>query len=84
MGPSAHLWTRTNLRPADVDLALVYDGFTFNAISWLEALGFCGFGEAKDWLDGLRRIALDGELPVSFTAGPERSMFSSPPSAGLV
>jgi acetyl-CoA acetyltransferase/uncharacterized OB-fold protein len=65
LGQSAHLWTRTDLRPDDVDLALVYDGFTFNAISWLEALGFCGFGEAKDWLDGGRRIALDGDLPVN-------------------
>ena len=43
----------------------VYDGFTFNAISWIEGLGFCGFGEAYDWLDGGRRIALDGELPVN-------------------
>ncbi len=53
------------LRPSDVDLALLYDGFTFNAISWLEALGFCGLGEAQDWLDKGRRIALDGELPVN-------------------
>jgi acetyl-CoA acetyltransferase len=65
LGQAAHLWTRTDLTPADVDLALVYDGFTFNAISWLEALGFCELGEAKDWLDGGRRIALDGELPVN-------------------
>ena len=65
IGQSAHLWTRTSLTPDDVDLALVYDGFTFNAISWLEALGFCGFGEAYDWLDGGRRIALDGEVPVN-------------------
>lgn len=65
LGQCSHLWTRTDLRPADVDVALVYDGFTFNAISWLEGLGFCGFGEAKDWLDGGRRIALDGELPVN-------------------
>ena len=65
LGQSAHLWTRTDVRPDDVDLALVYDGFTFNAISWLEGLGFCGFGEAYDWLDGGRRIALDGELPVN-------------------
>jgi acetyl-CoA acetyltransferase len=65
LGQAAHLWTRTSLRPADVDLALVYDGFTFNAISWLEGLGFCGFGEAQDWLDEGRRIALDGELPVN-------------------
>ena len=34
------------MRPSEVDLALVYDGFTFNAISWIEGLGFCGFGEA--------------------------------------
>jgi acetyl-CoA acetyltransferase len=65
LGQSAHLWTRTGLGPDDVDLALVYDGFTFNAISWLEGLGFCGLGEAQDWLDGGRRIALDGELPVN-------------------
>jgi acetyl-CoA acetyltransferase/uncharacterized OB-fold protein len=65
LGQSAHLWTRTDLRHRDVDLALVYDGFTFNAISWLEALGFCGLGEASDWLEGGRRIAPDGELPVN-------------------
>ncbi|MBO0731614.1 MAG: OB-fold domain-containing protein [Acidimicrobiaceae bacterium] len=65
LGQSAHLWTRTSLRPADVDLALVYDGFTFNCISWLEGLGFCGIGEAQDWLDKGRRIAIDGEIPVN-------------------
>jgi acetyl-CoA acetyltransferase/uncharacterized OB-fold protein len=65
LGQSAHLWTRTSLRPSDVDVALVYDGFTFNAVSWLEALGFCGIGEAVDWLDGGKRIALDGDLPVN-------------------
>jgi acetyl-CoA acetyltransferase/uncharacterized OB-fold protein len=65
IGQAAHLWTRTDMQPSDVDLALVYDGFTFNAISWIEALGFCGFGEAYDWLDGGARIALDGELPVN-------------------
>jgi acetyl-CoA acetyltransferase/uncharacterized OB-fold protein len=65
LGQSAHLWTRTGLRPDDVDLALVYDGFTFNAITWLEALGFCGIGEAQGWLDGGKRIGPDGDLPVN-------------------
>ncbi|HUR76868.1 MAG TPA: OB-fold domain-containing protein [Acidimicrobiales bacterium] len=65
LGQTAHLWTRTSMRPADVDVALIYDGFTFNAISWIEGLGFCGLGEAKDWLDGGKRIALDGEVPVN-------------------
>ena len=65
LGQAAHLWTRTSLRPGDVDLALVYDGFTFNAVSWIEALGFCRVGEAQDWIGDGRRIALDGELPVN-------------------
>lgn len=65
IGQAAHLWSRSGLGPSDVDVALVYDGFTFNAISWLEALGFCEFGEAYEWLDQGRRIALDGELPVN-------------------
>ena len=65
LGQSAHMWSRSSLRPADVDLALVYDGFTFNAISWLEGLGFCGIGEAKDWINDGKRIALDGDLPVN-------------------
>ena len=64
-GPARHLWTRTDMRHDDVDLALLYDGFTFNAISWLESLGFCGLGEAQDYLDGGRTIALDGKLPLN-------------------
>ena len=65
LGPCTHLWTRTSLRPDDMDLALLYDGFTFNAITWIEALGFCGLGEAKDWIDGGRTIARDGKIPLN-------------------
>ena len=65
IGPSTHLWTRTSLTPDDIDVALLYDGFTFNCVTWIEALGFCGFGEAKDWIDGGRTIALDGTLPLN-------------------
>jgi acetyl-CoA acetyltransferase/uncharacterized OB-fold protein len=64
-GPAAHLWSRTALRPADVNVALLYDGFSFNCLSWLEVLGFCGTGEAKDFVDGGTRIDLDGEVPVN-------------------
>jgi acetyl-CoA acetyltransferase/uncharacterized OB-fold protein len=69
LGPAAHLWTRTGLRPDDVDVAELYDGFTFNAVSWLEALGFCGIGEAADFLDGGTTIALDGALPLNTHGG---------------
>jgi acetyl-CoA acetyltransferase len=64
-GPSRHLWSRTDLRQEDVDLALLYDGFTFNAVSWLESLGFCEPGGARDFIDEGRGIALGGRLPVN-------------------
>jgi len=69
LGQAAHLWTRTDLRPEDVDVALLYDGFTFNCLSWIEALGFCGIGEAKDFLDGGKNIARDGILPLNTHGG---------------
>ncbi len=69
LGPAAHLWSRTDLRPGDVDLAELYDGFSFNCLSWLEALGFCGIGEAKDFLDGGKNIARDGILPLNTHGG---------------
>jgi acetyl-CoA acetyltransferase/uncharacterized OB-fold protein len=69
LGQAAHLWTRTSLRPGDVDVAELYDGFTFNCLSWIEALGFCGIGEAKDFLDGGKNIARDGMLPLNTHGG---------------
>jgi acetyl-CoA acetyltransferase len=69
LGPAAHLWTRTDLRPDDVDVAQIYDGFTFNALSWIEGLGFCEPGGATDFLDGGKTIALDGRLPMNTSGG---------------
>jgi len=69
LGQSAHLWSRTSLRAKDVDVAELYDGFTFNCLSWLEALGFCGIGEAKDFLDGGGAIARDGVIPLNTHGG---------------
>ena len=64
-GPAAHLWSRTDVQRGDVDVALLYDGFSFNCLSWIEALGFCATGEGKDFVDGGTRIALDGDLPLN-------------------
>ncbi|SEG88127.1 Acetyl-CoA acetyltransferase [Thermomonospora echinospora] len=69
LGQAAHLWSRTSLRPSDVDVAELYDGFSFNCLSWIEALGFCGIGEAKDFLDGGKNIARDGLLPLNTHGG---------------
>ena len=65
----AHLWTRTDLTPADVDVAELYDGFSFLTMAWLEALGFCGKGESGPFVEGGARIALDGELPLNTHGG---------------
>jgi acetyl-CoA acetyltransferase len=63
------MWERTDLRPADVDVAECYDGFSFIALSWLEALGFCGVGEGGPFIEGGGRIALDGEIPLNTNGG---------------
>jgi len=65
----AHLWTRTDLKPADVDIVELYDGFSFLTMTWLEALGFCGKGESGPFIEGGHRIALDGELPLNTHGG---------------
>jgi len=65
----AQLWTRTSLTPADVDVAELYDGFSFLTMTWLEALGFCGKGESGPFVEGGGRIALDGDLPINTHGG---------------
>jgi acetyl-CoA acetyltransferase len=66
---AAHLWSRSELGPGDVDVAELYDGFSFLALAWLEALGFCQPGESGPFVEGGKRIALDGELPLNTDGG---------------
>jgi acetyl-CoA acetyltransferase len=66
---AAEMWSRTDLTPADVDVAEIYDGFTFLTLAWLEALGFCADGEAGPFIEGATRIALNGELPLNTYGG---------------
>lgn len=68
-GPAAQLWERADLTPGDVDVAQLYDGFSMITVLWLEALGFCETGGAGDFLEGGKRIALDGELPLNTSGG---------------
>jgi acetyl-CoA acetyltransferase len=63
------LWSRTDLKPSDVRLAEIYDGFTIYAVRWLEALGLTPRNETGEFIAGGRRIALDGELPISTGGG---------------
>lgn len=65
----ADLWKRTDYKPSDVDTVQLYDGFSFQVITWLEALGFCDVGEGGRFIEGGKRIALDGELPLNTFGG---------------
>jgi acetyl-CoA acetyltransferase len=52
----------------DIDGAMIYDAFSPILLMQLEALGFCGFGEAKDFIaEG--NLALDGSLPTNTNGG---------------
>ena len=65
----AELWTQTDYKPKDIDIAQLYDGFSFHVPLWLESLGICARGEAGVFLEGGKRIALDGELPLNTFGG---------------
>ncbi|MFC9252572.1 lipid-transfer protein [Amycolatopsis thailandensis] len=58
------LWEQSGLGPGDMDLAVLYDHFTPYVLMQLEELGFCGKGEAKDFIGG-GTLELDGELPLN-------------------
>lgn len=66
---AAQMWSRTDLKADDVDVAELYDGFTILTLDWLEALGFCGVGESGPFVDGGGKIRLGGELPLNTYGG---------------
>ncbi|KAB2383509.1 lipid-transfer protein [Actinomadura montaniterrae] len=62
------LWAQSGLTPDDVQTAILYDHFTPFVLVQLEELGFCGRGQAKDYIkDG--GIELGGRLPVNPNGG---------------
>ncbi|OBH82100.1 thiolase family protein [Mycobacterium sp. E2989] len=66
---AAQMWSRTDLKPSDLEVAELYDGFTYLTLAWLEALGVCGDGEAGPFVEGGARIARDGLLPLNTYGG---------------
>ncbi len=65
----ADLWKNTDYTTKDVDTVQFYDGFAFQPITWLEGLGFCDIGEGGQFLEGGKRIALEGDLPMNTGGG---------------
>ena len=62
------MWSKTDLRPQDVDVAEVYDGFSWLALSWLEDLGFCAKGEGGPFVES-GACRLHGTLPICTDGG---------------
>ncbi len=62
------LWQQSGLRPNDIQTAILYDHFTPFTLIQLEELGFCGQGEAKDYVAG-GAIEIGGRLPINTHGG---------------
>ncbi|HVX70894.1 MAG TPA: lipid-transfer protein [Mycobacteriales bacterium] len=69
MGTCARqIWETSGLTPDDIKTAVLYDHFTPFVLAQLEEFGFCGRGEAKDFMkDG--NIEIGGRLPVNTHGG---------------
>jgi acetyl-CoA acetyltransferase len=52
----------------DIDLAMIYDSFTYTVLATLESLGFCGPGEGPDFVKG-QRTAPGGDFPMNTSGG---------------
>ena len=62
------LWETSGLGPDDMQAAILYDHFTPFVLYQLEELGFCKWGEAKDFVrDG--NLELGGRLPTNTHGG---------------
>jgi acetyl-CoA acetyltransferase len=67
-GTAKRLYAQTGMKPSDIQSAIIYDAFTPQVLKQLEAFGFCGRGEAKDFVkDG--HIGRGGSLPVNTNGG---------------
>ncbi|MFK0197497.1 lipid-transfer protein [Streptomyces lavendulae] len=65
------LWRTSGLSPADIDVAVLYDHFSPFVLMQLEEFGFCGPGEAADFVaaDALPLNTHGGQLGEAYLHG---------------
>jgi acetyl-CoA acetyltransferase len=61
-------FAQAGVRPGDVDVAELYDSFTYTVLVQLEDLGFCAKGEGGDFVSG-QRTAPGGDFPLNTSGG---------------
>ena len=65
---TAKLVAASGIAPKETNVAMIYDNFTPQILRQLEGFGYCGLGEAKDYVaDG--HMELDGQSPLSPNGG---------------
>jgi len=65
---SKKMWDMSGLRPEDMDCGIIYDAFSSIVLFQLEAFGFCGPGEAPDFIKG-GKLWKDGDFPINTHGG---------------
>ena len=65
-GPTA--LSQSGLSHNDIDLAMIYDSFTYTVLATLESLGFCGPGEGADFVAN-QRTAPGGDFALNTSGG---------------
>lgn len=62
------LYARAGITVDEIDVAQIYDCFSFTLMGLIEEYGFCGRGEAGPFVEN-GNIALGGQLPVNTHGG---------------
>jgi acetyl-CoA acetyltransferase len=63
------LFGQAGVTVADIDVAEIYDCFTYSVLMALEGLGFVGPGEAGPYVEQPSSLVLGGDMPVNTHGG---------------